>query len=88
MKKKKLKRKHIKIIEEFKAKLEKDKKSRIGIIKNENFKLLCDLTIKKLDLKNEIKILILELKELELPKKVINKIIEDMLFDPYICYYY
>ena len=43
--------------------------------------------MKKVDLKNEIKILILELEELELPKKVIDEIIEDISLDPYYIYY-
>ena len=43
--------------------------------------------MKKVDLKNEIKILILELEELELPKKVIDEIIEDMSLDPFYIYY-
>ena len=48
---KKLKRKHIKIIDKFIAKLRKDKKNRIKIIKNEAFELLSDLTMTKVDLK-------------------------------------
>ena len=57
------------MIKELKEKLEKDKKNRIDIIKNETLKSLCDLNMKKLDLINKIKILILELEELELPEK-------------------
>ena len=38
------------MIKEFKAKVKKDKK--IGIIKNENLKLLCDLNPKKANLIN------------------------------------
>ena len=44
--------------------------------------------MKKVDLKNEIKILILELEELGLPKKSIDKIIEDISFDPHYIHYY
>ena len=43
--------------------------------------------MKKVDLKNEIKILIPELGELELPKKVIDEIIEDMSLEPYCIRY-
>ena len=42
--------------------------------------------MKKVDLINRIKILILELEELDLPGKVIIEIIGDKFFDPY--YYY
>ena len=83
----KLKRKHIKMTEEFKATLGKVKKNRIEIIKNEAFELLSNVTKKKVDLRNEVKILILELEELELPKKLIHETIEDILFDPYYVYY-
>ena len=37
--------------------------------------------------KIEIKILILELEELEFPKKYIDKIIADMFYGPYYIYY-
>ena len=68
-KKKRLKRKHTKLIEELKAKLKKGKKNRIKIIKNEAFKLISNLAMKNVALKNEIKILVLELEELWQPKK-------------------
>ena len=44
--------------------------------------------MKKVDLKYKTKILILELEELELPKQVIDEIIEDMSLEPYYIYYY
>ena len=72
------------MIKEFEEKLEKDKKSRIDIIKNESLQLLCYPNMKKLDLINRIKILTLELEELELPEKVINEIIEDKFLIPFI----
>ena len=81
-KKTKLKRKHKKMIKEFKEKLKKDKRNRVDTIQNENFKLLSYLDMEIRDLKNEVKILILELEELELPKKVFDEIIEDITLDP------
>ena len=39
--------------------------------------------MKKVGLKNKIKILTIELHELELPERVNIQIIEDMFFDPY-----
>ena len=56
------------------------------MIKNDSLQLLCDPNMKKSDLINRIKILTLELEEMELPEKVINEIIEDKFFDPF--YYY
>ena len=43
--------------------------------------------MKKVDLKNKIKSLIIELEELELPKKVIDQIIEDTAFESFYIYY-
>ena len=76
------------MIEEFTAKLEQNKVNRIEIINNEVFELLSNLTMKKVDLKNEIKILLLKLEELKPPKKVVEETIEDKPLQLYNFYYY
>ena len=74
----KLRRKHTKMIKEFEGRLEEDKKTRTDKIKNESFKLLSNVYMEREDLINKIEILTIELEALDLPKGVINDIIEDV----------
>ena len=53
-----------------------------------NLELLCDLNMKKVSLINKLKVLMIELKELDLPDRVAIEINDDMFFYLYYYYYY